>query len=202
MPRVREPVCEVCGVALSAAGKRCADCTAVRPSFMALRSWSFFEAPVRPALHRLKYRRDLGLGEALAHQMAEYVNDLRWEADMLVPVPLGRSRLRERGYNQAGLISWPLAFSLGIPHASRALERTRETRSQVGLTRVERHDNVRDAFRSRPGEVADKTILVVDDVATTGATLSSCAAALYAAGARDVLALTVARAHRGLTGGA
>ncbi|MFH1184276.1 MAG: ComF family protein [Chloroflexota bacterium] len=157
---------------------------------------------MRPALHRLKYRHDLGLGEALVPQLAAYVNDLRWQADMLVPVPLGSSRLKQRGYNQAGLISWPLSLALGIAHAPRAVCRTRETRSQVGLTRAERHDNVRDAFQSCPSLVKDRSLLLLDDVATTGATLSSCAEALYAAGARDVLALTVARAYRGLTGGA
>jgi ComF family protein len=199
VPRLPDRVCEICGTPALAAGSRCADCAAARPHFTALRSWSAFEAPVRPALHRLKYRRDLGLGEALAPQLAAYVNDLGWHADVLVPVPLGGSRLKERGYNQAGLISWPLSLALGIGHAPRALDRARETRSQVGLTRTERQDNVRGAFQSRPSLVKGRTVLLVDDVATTGATLSSCAEALHAAGARDVLALTVARAYRGLT---
>jgi len=121
---------------------------------------------------------------------------LAWPVNLLVPVPLGTKRLKERGYNQAGLIGWPLSLSLGIAYAPRALVRTRETRSQVGLSRAERHDNVRDAFTARPALVKDRTVLLVDDVATTGATLSSCAEALSAAGARDVFALTISRARR------
>jgi len=121
---------------------------------------------------------------------------------MLVPVPLGSKRIKERGYNQAGLIGWPLSLALDIAYAPRALSRARETRSQVGLSRAERHENVRDAFRADKRLVNGRVILLVDDVATTGVTLSSCAEALYAAGARDVFALTVARAYRGLAGDA
>jgi ComF family protein len=153
-------------------------------------------------LHGLKYRRDLGLSEALASPIAGYASSLGWEVDVLTPVPLGRGRLIERGYNQAGLIAWPLSLALGIAFAPSALSRTRETRSQVGLSRAERRANVRDAFEARPSAVKGLNVMLVDDVATTGATISSCAEALHAAGARDVFALTVARAHRGPSGDA
>jgi ComF family protein len=159
-----------------------------------LRSWSIFEGPVRHALHRLKYRRDVGLGEALAPQLAEFLGTLAWHVDLVVPVPLGRRRLAERGYNQIGLIARPLALAMRLVYAPEALVRSQETRSQVGLTRAQRQANVRDAFRSMRSRVNGRIVLLMDDVATTGSTLSSCAKALLDAGARDVFAYTVSRA--------
>jgi competence protein ComFC len=111
-----------------------------------------------------------------------------------VPVPLGRKRLAERGYNQVSLIARPLSMAMRLAYASDALIRSQETRSQVGLTRLQRQDNVRNAFRATPGRVRGSVVLLVDDVATTGSTLSSCAQAIKEAGAQDVFALTVSRA--------
>ena len=164
------------------------------PPYRMLRSWLAFDSPAREALHKLKYRRDLGLGDALAAQLSEYVFSLEWPVELLVPVPLGRKRLNERGYNQVGLIARPLALALGWEYAPSALVRTRETRSQVGLTAAERRENVRQAFRADAKRVGDRAVLVMDDVATTGSTLAACAEALLASGAREVYALTVARA--------
>jgi ComF family protein len=136
----------------------------------------------------------VGLGDALAAQLTGYVVSLGWPLDVIVPVPLGGKRLRERGYNQTALIARPLALALGLDYRPVALRRTRETSSQVGLSALERRENVRDAFWADAKLVRGKTILVLDDVATTGSTLSSCAEALFSAGAKDVFALTVARA--------
>lgn len=199
VPRLSNPICEVCGIPINETGL-CPDCQRARPHFRILRSWSAFDAPVRNALHRLKYRRDVGLGDVLAAQLSEYVSALNWPVDLVVPVPLGQKRLRERGYNQVGLIARPLSLAMRIAYSSGALERVRETRSQVGLTKMERRENVSGAFRASPTRVKGRVILLMDDVATTGSTLSSCAEAFYTAGARDVFALTVSRAlpHHGL----
>ncbi|HET6845663.1 MAG TPA: ComF family protein [Anaerolineales bacterium] len=169
------------------------------PRYFRLRSWALFSHPIRPALHQLKYHGDIGLAEALVPQFAAFARRLNWNVDVLVPVPLGKDRQKQRGYNQAGLISWPLSLALGIRHAPQALKRTRETASQVGLNRQERHENVRGAFNASSEWIAGRTVLILDDVATTGATLSSCADALLVAGAQDVFALTVARAFRDYT---
>lgn len=193
LPKLPEPICDVCGIPLEAAGL-CADCQRVRPRFSALRSWSAFDAPVRNALHRLKYRRDVGLGDALAVHLSEYVAGLNWPIDIVVPVPLGRKRHRERGYNQVSLIARPLSLALRFAYAPSALVRAHETRSQVGLTKNQRRDNVSGAFRADEQLVKNRVVLLMDDVATTGSTLSSCAEAFYAAGAQDVFALTVSRA--------
>ena len=148
---------------------------------------------------QLKYRRDIALGDILAAQMVHYVKELNWNVDVIVPIPLGRQRYKERGYNQVGMIAKPLALALDIEFAPKALMRRKETRSQVGLTRQERHENVHEAFQASSG-VRGKNILVLDDVSTTGSTLSSSAEVLFSSGAKDVYALTVARAlpHHGL----
>ncbi|MDP2777980.1 MAG: ComF family protein [Anaerolineales bacterium] len=147
----------------------------------------------------MKYRRDISMGDSLASQMVTFVKDLNWQIDLIVPIPLGRQRFKERGYNQVGMIAKPLALALNLRYAPNELLRRKETRSQVGLTKVERKANVQNAFQAGVG-VIGKSILVMDDVSTTGSTLSSGAEALYSSGAKDVYALTVARAlpHHGL----
>ena len=180
----------------------CADCQRLRPRYRVLRAWSIFDDPIRSALHKLKYRRDVALGDSLAAQVSEFVIGLKWPVDMIVPVPLGKKRSKERGYNQVSLIARPLALAIRIAFVPSVLSRVRETRSQVGLTKAERRANVSGAFQVQGKRVKDRIVLLMDDVATTGSTLSSCAEALYAAGARDVFAFTVSRAltRHGLSG--
>jgi competence protein ComFC len=189
-----KPYCDICGIPLRDKPSLCPDCHRERPCYRILRSWSAFDASIQTALHRLKYRRDIGLGDALAVQFSGFVASLKWPVDLVVPVPLGQKRLHERGYNQVGLIARPLSLAMNIAYAPDALTRERETRSQVGLTKSERHINVRGAFHAKARRVNGRVILLIDDVATTGSTLSSCAEALYAAGAQDVFAVTIARA--------
>ena len=198
---INEPTCDVCGLPQKVAGL-CARCANKRPEFKMLRSWAAFEDPVQVALHRLKYRRDIGLGDALSSQISEFVTQLEWPIDMIIPIPLGKKRLRERGYNQVAMIAMPLSMQLGVAYMPIALSRARETRSQVGLSAVERQENVRDAFVATPLKVGGRTVLLIDDVSTTGATLSSAAGALFQSGAKDVYAITIARAlpHHGLKG--
>jgi competence protein ComFC len=196
---VPEPACQACGVPISHPGL-CPTCNDSHPPYEALRSWAVFEGPIRSALHSLKYHRNVALGDAFARYLVEYVKKLGWQVDMVMPVPLGRQRMHERGYNQAGLLAMPVSFILNWHYSPRAVLRVRETRSQVGLSRTERRENISNAFRADPSRVSGKVILLMDDIATTGVTLSACSDALRKAGAKTVYALTLARAlpHHGL----
>ena len=196
---LKEPFCQLCGLPLINAGL-CRSCKEERPAYTQLRSWLAYEGPIRSALHNLKYSRDMALGEALAFQFQPYLMSLGWQVDMVVPVPLGRQRRMERGYNQTAMLALPLSAMAGWEYDPTALKRSRETRSQVGLTVSERKNNVTGAFCADKKKVDGKAILVMDDVATTGATLSACARTLKEAGTREVFAFTLGRAmpHQGL----
>lgn len=187
------PVCPLCGQP-QAEQVLCKRCQQSPPAYSALRSWAIFGNQVRNALHRLKYKGDLGLGEALARPLVACLRQYGWTMDLIVPVPLGLARLAERGYNQAALLAWPISLALGVSYRPKSLRRVRETRSQVGLKLAERQENVQGAFGARREWVAGKTVLVVDDVTTSGSTLNACAAALLDAGARTVYGITLARA--------
>lgn len=151
------------------------------------------------AILLLKWERMDPLGRWFAKGLAEMARreGETLVADVVVPVPLHRDRERERGYNQAGLISKPLARKLGLPHKAVLLMRTRPRPNKLVLSLEERWESVRGAFATRPGsQVDNKRVLLVDDVMTTGATLDACARALLDSGAKSVLGLTVARAAR------
>jgi len=179
----------------------CKNCRMKPPAYQMMRSWAVFDSPVRDALHTLKYNGNMAIGDSLALDLKKFVISLKWAVDVLVPVPLGKKRMKERGYNQVGLVARPLAYEVGLEYAPLALWKSRETRSQVGLTLSQRWDNVHEAYQANPEMVKRKSVLLMDDVATTGSTIQSCTDALLSAGARDVYAITIARAlsHHDLT---
>lgn len=165
------------------------------PGLVQLEWCAAFTGPVRDAIHVLKYRGERRLAEPLGLAIAE-----RWAragrgGDLLVPVPIHRSRLRERGFDQADDIARACGRRLGLPVA-RALERRHRTTAQHSLGRLERARNLGGVFGVRDGythQVRGSWIVLIDDVSTTGATLSGCARALLNSGALAVSALTVAR---------
>lgn len=171
----------------------CHRCKQFSSAFTQIRSWAAFKSPVRDAIHKLKYRHDIGLGEALSRHLIELYDILEWQVDMIVPLPLSKSRQQERGYNQASLLAWPLALAKKIPYKPNAVERIRHTLPQVGLSAKDRNENVKDAFLAKSYIVAGQKILVVDDVTTTGSTIQACCSALKTAGASQVYAMTIAR---------
>lgn len=148
----------------------------------------------------MKYRRDLGFGDALSGLLVSSIKEFKWPVDQIIPIPLSDQRYKERGYNQIAIVAFPLSLQLNIDFSSRALLRKRHTRSQVGLSAEERKINVEGAFWADPTRVKGKSILIMDDVATTGSTLSAASHALLDAGASRVYAFTIARAlsHHGL----
>lgn len=192
---IQPPYCTICGQRLDRPAV-CWNCQRHRPAFQQLRSWAVHTGPVRNALHRLKYRRDMSLGEILARHLISVLENTGWQVDLVVPVPLGVARLKERGYNQASLIARPLALGSGLAYSAQLVRRVRETQSQVGLSIEQRRENVHGAFLAQPDWVDGKSILVVDDVATSSSTLDACAEALLTAGCKAVYGLTVSRAAR------
>jgi ComF family protein len=155
---------------------------------------------LKEVIHQFKYRSHQSLAKPLAHLLLSVYrsNQENLSSDMMIPVPLHRSRERERGFNQALELSRKLSRFIRTPVVSGLLVRSRPTKVQAGLSRRERRLNLAGAFRlSRSGVVEDKRVLLVDDVFTTGATLNECAKILKRNGAQRVNVLTVARVIRG-----
>lgn len=159
-----------------------------------MRAATRFAGPIRQAIHRLKYSNLTAVAPDLAVLLRAAYVEAGWAAELIVPVPLHPARQRQRGYNQAERLAKPLAASLGVPLAPRALRRARPTADQIGLGVEGRRANVAGAFAvAQPDIVAGKTVLLLDDVATTGCTLDACADAMQAGGAAGVFALVLAR---------
>ena len=153
-----------------------------------------FDGTVRQAILSFKYRNVKALAPVLAQLMKDYLVAHPLPAEVLVPVPLHRRRLRHRGYNQASLLARELGRLSLMPVVEGSLVRLRDAPAQTrSITAEERRSNVAQAFFCRDQELADKRVLLIDDVCTSGATLDACAAAVKAAGATSVWGLTVAR---------
>ena len=171
------------------------------PALLAVVALGPFEAGLRHALHSLKYEHCPMLAAPLGKLMAERIREVRWPHAVIIPVPLHAERLAQRGYNQAVLLAEHAANELGWKVLADVLIRDRATISQVGLGYHERQENVRDAFRvTRPENILDADVILVDDVYTTGATLNACAQALLSSGARSVRATTAAMTIGGTQG--
>ena len=187
------PVCPICGEP-DTSESLCADCISLTPDFDALRAYAIFDGPVRNALHRLKYRDDISQGDVLSSFLAEVFSRQNWQVDLVTAIPLSKERLRTRGYNQAEQIARPFAVRINKPFIAHAVERKINTKSQIDLSLSERRENVSGAFYANSMVVDLKSVIIIDDVSTTGSTISECARALKEAGAEKVYALTVARA--------
>ncbi len=146
---------------------------------------------IREAVQGLKYGNARILAAPLGDRLVTQLSRMNWTIDMIVPVPLHTSRLAERGYNQAQLLGEHVAKETSIPCLPDAVHRQRHTQSQVTLNAAERQMNMVDAFQAHPPIVSSQRILIIDDVYTTGATLSACGQALLQAGAQAVYGLTV-----------
>lgn len=193
---IAAPFCLTCGHTLS--DSHCTNCAAQAPAFRSCRSLGVYDGVLRSAIHQFKYRDRPQLAGPLGHLLADYaraqasdLNGLRFNA--LLPVPMHAVRQRVRGYNQSERLARVLGEELILPLLPGVLIRVRPTRPQVGLSAEARRTNLRGAFRVRQPElVRGKTLLLIDDVVTTGSSLHECAAMLKTAGAKAVYALTLA----------
>lgn len=197
-PAPSRQLCRRCGFQLPADELRLGDpCPGCQDALGCVGVAALHEGPLQPAIHALKYDGRLELAPVLTRYLRALIAADPWPAilrkvDGFVPVPLHKDRLLERGYNQAALLATGLAAGSCTPVLDRAIERFRATRSQVGLTALERANNVLGKFRADPGMVTGRNLLLVDDVFTTGATMRECAVALRSAGATAVYGLALA----------
>ena len=196
---IKSPLCTRCGRQFEHSpidnDHCCSDCLKVMPSFDTARSLLKYQSPVPDLLHRLKYRADSSAVRAIEAIIVE--NDKIWEqekCELIIPVPLHAKRLRQRGLNQSQLLAG-LAFS-GYQEkiAINLLVRAKNTTSQTGLSGVERRRNLQDAFQvTNRKSIEGKSVWLVDDVYTTGTTVSECSKTLKKNGASEVHVWTFAR---------
>jgi ComF family protein len=195
LPRHAAAMCS-CGQRLAGEAGQCARCRRRRNPLSAGASLGPYEGSLRLVIHALKYHGHRRAAPQLAHALwgAPAVRGLVDPAVLLVPVPLGKRRRRERGFNQAELMARALAHASGARLAPRALERRRSTPPQTQLSAAARRANVTGAFAARrPARLRGRIVVLVDDVYTTGATARECARTLRAAGAAEVRVVTAAR---------
>ncbi|MBR2392708.1 MAG: ComF family protein [Elusimicrobiaceae bacterium] len=192
-------ICRRCGAVLKSGGAHCYACRGTKAKkykCSVIRSAFVFNDSSRAWIHALKYGGADYLGKEMGKEMS--LRFCRYpelsEAELIIPVPLFSKKYRQRGYNQSELLARSFSAELSLPLDKNSLKRIRHTVSQTTLGRKERLENMAGAFVCiNPKAVYRKTILLIDDVATTGATLEGCAQALKQAGAKKVLAYTFAR---------
>jgi len=193
LPCLLPPICPRCGQP-QASGILCPTCAGRTSSVLAIRSAFRFEGTIRAAIHELKYRNVRSLAPTLADYVTPLVHEVEYDPELVLPVPMHKSRLRKRGYNQASLLAISIGQSLALPVCTDVLTRIKAGPSQVMSGSGEaRWSSVQGAYLCTNATVSDKRVLLVDDVCTTGATIEACGGALRAAGAAEVVAVTVAR---------
>ena len=196
LPRLVPPFCPRCGRP-QASSIVCPSCWQRPTEIDGIRSLFRFDEVVRKSIHELKYRNLKAISPCLAELLADYLKENPLPGEAVVSVPLHPRRLRERGYNQSGLLARELGKRIGLPVIEDCLIRVKQAQPQVRAVDVEeRRSNVADAFVCRDERVKGKETILIDDVCTSGATLESCAAVLKNRGATSVWGLTLAREIR------
>ncbi len=187
------PLCPSCGRP-QPSGTLCSSCVNWQAEIDGIRAPFRFEGIIRQAVHQLKYRNLRALTPHLAAWLYDYLTAHPMPVQALVPVPLHPKRLRERGYNQSSLLAHELGKLTELPVIDDCLYRLKATSPQARTATVsERRANVANAFACQGQSLHRKQVLLIDDVATSGATLNACAAALKAAGTTLVWGLVIAR---------
>lgn len=193
LPRITPPLCPRCGrPQLNAVV--CPVCVGWAASIDGIRAPFKFDGAIRQAIHELKYNNLRAIAPLLGKWLGDYLAANPLPAEVLVPVPLHRQRLRERGYNQSRLLALELAKFSGLAMVDDCLVKELHTTPQARTKNVaERRANVADAFACRDRRLEDKKVLLIDDVATSGATLDAGARALKESGASSVWGLVLAK---------
>lgn len=184
------PSCTVCATPLVSEYSRvCKECLLHRPHFSSVLSFGIYSGALKEAIHLLKFS---GI-KRLAKPLGRFLYDIPVpRMDGIIPVPLSKKTLRQRGFNQTLLLARVLSRRLGIPVCMDVLYKKEDTLPQIGLGAKERSSNLRKAFEV-VGNVTDKRVILLDDVITTGATARECSKTLIRAGAKEVVVVTLAR---------
>lgn len=190
---IKQPTCRYCSLSLVKAGI-CTRCLELDHPYTEMLSYAVYAGSLRSGIHAMKYQSNFWLGEVFSRFMIQLLKDKNWTVDVVMPIPLSEERLEERGYNQAALLSSPIAKYFGWKHDQRCLVRVKENHSQVALTREQRFENVKSAFLAEPPRQTKLSVLLVDDVFTTGATITEASKALQASGFGNIYAVTLAKA--------
>ena len=186
--------CLKCGELITGQGHYCLSCMKEKRKFDLARSVVVYDGVVQQLMHSFKFGGKPYLSRTIGNLMALKLDELKWNFDVIVPVPVSKSRLKERGYNQALLLCQQIALFYQKPVVL-ALQKTKQTKDQVGLNFQERQQNLEGSMQVVDFEsIKDKTVLLVDDVMTTGATANICSEQLFKSGAKSVLLLTFAHA--------
>jgi len=193
---ISSPYCQLCGAPLSPGGT-CRNCQYHPLKLSGQRAVSTYQDPLRACIHALKYNGNTRVAQPLGLLLAQAYIRYGIQAEMLIPVPLHSQRQRQRGYNHASLLAEACSARSGVPMYDNILVRNRATVAQVDLIPKDRYQNVAGAFDCTTvyanGGLQGRRIVILDDVSTTGATLEACAAPLFAAGAKEVWGLVLAR---------
>jgi ComF family protein len=193
LPRLTESLCPTCGQP-QPGGQLCPACVRRKQRIDGIRAPFRFDGLIRQAIHQLKYRNLRALAQPLAGLLHDYISANPVPGEVLVPVPIHPGRLRQRGYNQCRLLAAELSKISGLPLQDGSLAKRRPTEPQAETDSLaDRWANVAGAYSCLDAALSGRKVLLVDDVATSGATLNACAEALKTAGASSVWALVLAR---------
>lgn len=194
LPFIKGKLCKKCGNRIYDDGDYCIDCKLLQRYFEKVVSVFWYVDNIVGKVHNFKYENAKYLAKPFANLMFEKWQKQNIDIDYIIPVPICDKRFKARGYNQAELLAAEISSLLKKPMLKDYLIRIKETQTQVELNKRQRADNLKDAFHmSKRAGIKDKTILLIDDVCTTGATANECAKKILSAGASKVYVLTFAR---------
>jgi ComF family protein len=201
---IREPLCKKCGIPLYAAGvgRICGNCIKDKNYFSIARSIGVYDGTLREAIHLFKYKSKTLLGNYFAELIKDkidndfdYKHKLLKNIDYVLPVPLHKKKLKQREYNQSMILSRIVSEYTNIPILPDCLVRIKTTTPQSKLPRKKRFENIKGVFDvKKPENIHNKTLLLVDDIFTTGATINECSKVLLKYGAKETRVLTLSHA--------
>lgn len=193
LPRVDTARCRICGSPVEDGMLLCDDCMEMKHSFDSGMGIFIYDDTMRHVIAAFKYKERREYGHALGRLIVDASGDLieNWKPDVIVPIPIHKERLAERGYNQAEILAEEVSERTGIPMRSDILVRKGRTAAMKNLNREERRANMVSAFAVPPGAYIPETVLIIDDIYTTGATIDAASSVLKKCGAGRVFFLTV-----------